>query len=130
MERRLEVPQVARVVAFCAIARPEEFYSGLRSSGCSVAAMRGWRDHHRFTEADVAELIELLRQHGGEAFVTTEKDLARLGPELRRRLESAAPLQAAKLSVHLGDEEAAVNELLAFLPAGGRERTGKLQQTP
>ena len=46
MERRLEVAGEQRVVAFCAIARPEEFFSGLRSSGVQIAAMRAWRDHH------------------------------------------------------------------------------------
>jgi len=129
-ERRLEVPPGARVVAFCAIARAEEFFSGLRLSGVGAVAKRAWRDHQRFTQADVAELIELRRQHEAEVFVTTEKDLVRLGPELQRKLESAAPLRAAKLSVRLRDEAAAVDQLLAFLPPNGQERMGKLQQTP
>jgi tetraacyldisaccharide 4'-kinase len=130
MERGLEVPQVASSVAFCAIARGEEFFSGLRSSGANVVAMRAWRDHHQFRQADVSELIELRRQHEAEAFVTTEKDQVRLEPKLRRRLESTAPLRAAKLSVRLRDEPGAVDQLLAFLPAHGQERISKLQQTP
>jgi tetraacyldisaccharide 4'-kinase len=130
MERRLDVPRVKRVVAFCAIARGEDFISGLRSSGANVVAMRAWRDHHRFTQADIAELIELRRQHEAEAFVTTEKDWVRLGPDMRRRLENAGPLRAATLSVRLRDEPAAIDQLLSFLPANGRERTRKLQQAP
>jgi tetraacyldisaccharide 4'-kinase len=130
MERSPEVPQGARVVAFCAIARAEEFFSELRSSGAKVVAMRAWRDHHRFTQADVVELIELRRQHEAEAFVTTEKDWVRLGPELQHRLESAAPLRAAKLFVRLRDEPKAIDQLLAFLPANGQEQMGKLQQAP
>jgi tetraacyldisaccharide-1-P 4'-kinase len=62
--------------------------------------------------------------------VTTEKDLVRLRPELQRRLESAAPVRAAKLSVRLRDESAAIYQLLALLPANGGERMGKLQQIP
>jgi tetraacyldisaccharide 4'-kinase len=92
--------------------------------------MRAWRDHHRFTQADIAELIELRRQHEAEAFVTTEKDWVRLGPDMRRRLENAGPLRAATLSVRLRDEPAAIDQLLSFLPANGRERTRKLQQAP
>jgi tetraacyldisaccharide 4'-kinase len=130
VERRLEVSPVKRVVAFCAIARAEEFFFGLRLSGANVVAMRAWRDHHRFTQADIAELIELGRQHEAEAFVTTEKDWVRLGMEARRRLESAATLQAAKIVVHLRDEVAALDQLLAFLPEKGREGMRKLQQTP
>lgn len=130
MQRRLDVPAVKRGVAFCGIARPEEFFSALRSQGVTLAAMRAWRDHHTNTQADVAELIELQRQHGAEAFVTTEKDMVRLGPELRRTLENAALLHAAKLTVRLHDEAAAMEQLFALLPAKWREPTHKLQQTP
>jgi tetraacyldisaccharide-1-P 4'-kinase len=92
--------------------------------------MRAWRDHHRFTQADIAELTELHRQHEAEAFVTTEKDWVRLGTDMRRRLERAAPLRAARLSVRLRDEAAAIDQLLALLPANGHEQMSKLQQTP
>ncbi len=117
MERRLEISAPRPVVAFCAIARPEEFASVLRREGCAVAALRAWRDHHRFTHADLAELIELRRQHEAEAFVTTEKDLVRLSPEQRGMLESAAPLEGARLLVRLDDEAAAIDRLLQFLSA-------------
>lgn len=121
MERRIEIAGPKRVVAFCAIARPEELFSALREKGIALAAARAWRDHHRFTNSDVAELIELRRQHETEAFVTTEKDLVRLLPEQRRMLESAAAVDAARLVVHLRDERAAVDQLLALLPADRRQ---------
>jgi tetraacyldisaccharide 4'-kinase len=130
MERRLEVPEIGRVIAFCAIAREEEFFSALRSRGVAVMAMRAWRDHHHYTEVDIAELIELQRQHEAEAFLTTEKDLVRLQPEQRRMLESAAPLHAVKLLVTLADEAMAIQQLCGLLPVNWRDRTGELQQTP
>ncbi|MGC2496893.1 MAG: tetraacyldisaccharide 4'-kinase [Acidobacteriaceae bacterium] len=116
MERRLEVAGEQRVVAFCAIARPEEFFSGLRSSGVQIAAMRAWRDHHLYTQGDIADLIELRRQHEAEAFVTTEKDHVRLTPESLRMLESEAPVQVARLRVRLRDEAAVIEQLCALLP--------------
>jgi len=130
MERRLEVPAVTRAVAFCAIAREAEFFSGLRLAGIDVLAMRAWRDHHRYTQADIAELVELCRQHEALAFLTTEKDLMRLPADLRPVLASAAPLQAAKLVVRLHDEAHAMEQLLAFLPANRRQIVPKQQQTP
>jgi tetraacyldisaccharide 4'-kinase len=130
MERRLEVPEVTRAVAFCAIAREEEFFSELRSRGVGVVAMRAWRDHHRYAQADIAELIELRRQHDAEAFLTTEKDLVRLTPEQRRVLQSAAPVHVAKLVVRLLDEPVAIDQLCALLPANWRAQLGKLQQIP
>jgi tetraacyldisaccharide 4'-kinase len=117
MERRLLIPKGNRVIAFCAIARPKEFFAALRGVGISLAAVRSWRDHHTYTRADVAELLELRRQHEGTAFVTTEKDLVRLGPLQKRDLCAEAPLQVAALEVRLRDERAAMDELLAGLQA-------------
>jgi tetraacyldisaccharide 4'-kinase len=128
MKRKLEAPPLAPVVAFCAIARADEFFSGLRSCGIAVAAMRVWRDHHGYSRANVAELIELRRQHEAEAFLTTEKDLVRLHPELRRMIESAAPLHAARLVVHLQDETAAIDQLFAFLPSGSQAGMNEVQR--
>jgi tetraacyldisaccharide 4'-kinase len=128
MERRLEVPEVNRVVAFCAIAREEEFFSGLRSRGVAVLAMRVWRDHHCYTEADVAELIELQRQHDAEGFVTTEKDLVRLTAEQLRKLESVAPVRVARLVVRLRDEATAIDQVRALLPMNWQAQLGKVRQ--
>jgi tetraacyldisaccharide 4'-kinase len=130
MERKLEVPLVARVVAFCAIARGDEFFAALRLRGVNVLATRAWRDHHRYTRGDMAELIELCRQHDAESFLTTEKDMVRLQSEQRRLLETAAPLHAARLVIRLQDEAGAIDRLLALLPTHSRERASKLQKTP
>ncbi|MGB9031438.1 MAG: tetraacyldisaccharide 4'-kinase [Acidobacteriaceae bacterium] len=130
MKRQIEIPEAGRVIAFCAIAREEEFFAALRSRGVAVMAMRAWRDHHCYTQADIAELIELRRQHEAEAFLTTEKDLVRLQPEQKRMLESAAPVHAAKLLVTLVDEAMAIQQLCGLLPVNWQERTGELQYDP
>lgn len=116
MTRRVEVPRIASAIAFCAIARPEEFFAELRRQGIAVAAARFWRDHHRYAEADLAELVALQRQHGAAGFVTTEKDLVRFSAAQRQTLEEALPLHAAKLIVRLRDEGAAIAQILGFLP--------------
>ncbi|MGC2298458.1 MAG: tetraacyldisaccharide 4'-kinase [Acidobacteriaceae bacterium] len=130
MERELETPNANRLVAFCAIAREEEFFFGLRSRGIAVVAKRAWRDHHRFTQADLVELIELRRQHDAEGFITTEKDWLRLEAEQRRMLEGVAPLHAAKLVVRLCDEPAALQQLFGLLPESWQSRMTKVQQSP
>jgi tetraacyldisaccharide 4'-kinase len=121
MERRMEIPPVQRVVAFCAIARPDEFFSGVGASGVHVAAKCAWRDHHRYTQADIAELVELRRQHAADAFLTTEKDRVRLAPELLRLLEAVAPVHTARLAVRLLKEAATIEQICALLPTAGRE---------
>jgi tetraacyldisaccharide 4'-kinase len=95
-----------------------------------VVATRAWRDHHAYSESDMAELIELRRQYDAEAFLTTEKDMMRLPVELRHTLESAAPLHAARLVVRLQNEAAAIDQLAGFLPAEWRARLVKVRQAP
>jgi len=116
MTRRLEMPGVFTAIAFCAIARPQEFLAEIRRQGTTLAATRFWRDHHRFRDGDISELLELRRQHQTDAFLTTEKDLVRLTAAQRQALQKSAPLHAAKLSVRLHDESAAIAQLLGFLP--------------
>lgn len=117
MDRRVEAPPARRVLAFCAIARPQEFLASLRQRGIDVAAFRCWRDHHAYTAADLAALAQLQKQHQAEAFVTTEKDAVRLTREQRQRLASDASLLPVKLTLRLRDEAAAIDGLLALLPA-------------
>jgi len=116
MERHLELPAVERVIAFCAIARDYEFFAALRGQGLPPVATRAWRDHHRYGSGDIAELLAAQRLHKAEAFLTTEKDLARIAPAQRSILESAAPLHTAKLVLRLADEPACIDQLLSLLP--------------
>jgi tetraacyldisaccharide 4'-kinase len=123
VSRQLVAPPVRHAVAFCAIARPDEFFSGLRAAGVTLLATRSWRDHHRSAEADIASLLELQRQHQAEAFLTTEKDLVRLTADQRRALESAAPLHAVPLIVRLSDEPAAIAQIFDLLPPSARPQS-------
>lgn len=71
----------ARVLAFCGIARPEGFYRNLESMGCFVVGKQSFPDHHWFTPADTAKLIEMYKETGAQYLVTTEKDRVRLPEE-------------------------------------------------
>ena len=48
-----------------------------------LAGTRSFRDHHRYTDADVRDLLRLRQQAGAPAFVTTEKDAVNLGAHLQ-----------------------------------------------
>ncbi len=65
------------VVAFAGIGVPERFFATLAALGASTVATRTFPDHHTFTPADAAGLLDLARTHGA-TLVTTEKDRARL----------------------------------------------------
>jgi len=110
--RRLVVEPSARVVAFCGIARPEEFFAALRASGVEIAATSQYRDHHAYTDADLDRLIQLRDAHQATRFITTEKDWVRMTPSQRARL---APLNVARLEVVFENETAVTAQLLSLL---------------
>jgi tetraacyldisaccharide 4'-kinase len=116
VRRTLSLPcSPKRALAFCAIARPEEFFQGLAAIGVEVVERLRFRDHHRYTPADIDRLAELARRHGCDAFVITAKDEVKLDAVMRRRLKAVAPLCTAGLALEIEDEAAALGRLLSLL---------------
>jgi tetraacyldisaccharide 4'-kinase len=104
---------VKRAVAFCAIARPAEFFAALEAAGVEVVQRMSFRDHHRYTAADIDRMAELGRRRGCDAFVTTAKDEVKLDAAMRLRLNTVAPLRIASLVLELEDEAAVLGQLSA-----------------
>jgi tetraacyldisaccharide 4'-kinase len=78
---RLVVPQELtsrRVFAFAGLADNEQFFASLRANGFDLAGSTGFRDHHRYTAADVAAIKNAAQAAGAEAIVTTEKDAVKI----------------------------------------------------
>jgi tetraacyldisaccharide 4'-kinase len=84
-----------------------------------VETMR-FRDHHRYTAADIDRVASLGRRLGCDGFVTTAKDEVKLDPAMRGRLEAVAPLQTANLTVALEDPAAALDRMRKSLIATAR----------
>jgi tetraacyldisaccharide 4'-kinase len=112
MRRTLTLPSpLHRAIAFCALARPAEFFAELASVGAGLAEQVRFRDHHRYTMADIDRLAELARRVGCDGFVTTAKDEVKLDAAMRSRLNTVAPLQTAALTVEVEDEKAALDDM-------------------
>jgi tetraacyldisaccharide 4'-kinase len=109
---------VKRALAFCAIARPEEFFTALAALGVQVVKRMSFRDHHRYTAADIDRIAQLGRRHSCDAFVITAKDEVKLDADMRLRLNAAAPLRTAGLVVEMEDEDAVAGQLLTLLQRG------------
>ncbi len=79
-------------VAFAGIAMPQSFFESLRAVDPSlrVAETLSFPDHHAFTEADCAQLVERRRRCGADFLVTTEKDWVRLPRSLQSHVFAAA----------------------------------------
>jgi tetraacyldisaccharide 4'-kinase len=100
-----------RAIAFCAVARPSEFFAGLASVGAGLAEQVRFRDHHRYAMADIDRLAELGRRVGCDGFVTTAKDEVKLDAAMRLRLNTVAPLQTAALTIEIEGEKAALDDM-------------------
>ncbi len=64
--------------AFCGIGNPQAFFDDLNRWNVPVAGESIFRDHHRYTPADLLRLVKASQRAGAIAFVTTEKDAENL----------------------------------------------------
>jgi tetraacyldisaccharide 4'-kinase len=111
LRRRMHVPALdAPALAFCGIARPEQFFDGLRDAGVDLAGMQVYRDHHRYTQADFDALAAKAVRCGAGALLTTEKDAVRL-----ERLKPPLPVITAGLHTEIENQGAALEWLISRL---------------
>lgn len=115
LTRRMEVPHVdGPVLAFCGIARAQQFFAGLEAAGVRLAARKAFPDHHRYSAGDLDALLAEAARVGAAALMTTEKDEVRLGNRALR-LTARVPLRAARLRVEIGNETPALDWLASRL---------------
>lgn len=72
------------VIAFCGIAKPENFRRSLQAVHADVKEFLSFRDHHTFSERDIEKILAVRQQHNAEIIITTEKDGVRLKKHLFR----------------------------------------------
>jgi tetraacyldisaccharide 4'-kinase len=101
----------SRPVAFCGIARPQNFMLQLRKAGVEPAAEAVYRDHHTYTEADISELLALRDKSEAGGFVTTEKDAINLGGFFN----ALQPLAVVPVKMELADAANALDTILRIV---------------
>jgi tetraacyldisaccharide 4'-kinase len=88
------------VFAVAGIARPERFFDDLAKAGWRLGGTMAFRDHHRFTPADVTRIAHAARDAQTHVVVTTAKDAVRF-----ESIEGS-PLALAVAAVTAGIEPA------------------------
>jgi len=112
LRRRMEVPPLeGPVVAFCGIARPEQFFEGLERAGMRLTARFTFPDHYRYTIGDLERITAAAQSTGATALLTTEKDCVRIRTLAQDR-PALFPLKAVPLTIMIEDESAAVDWLI------------------
>jgi tetraacyldisaccharide 4'-kinase len=109
------VPVPQRALAFCALARPDDFFQLLRKSGCDPLNEICFRDHHHYAVADMEALAGHAYGCNATHFVVTAKDACKLTPDLLAILTKVAPVIVADLVTTIRDKERSAAELTALL---------------
>ena len=74
---------------FCGVGNPAAFVADLREWGFQVCGPRFFRDHHRYTQAEIDLLTAQARAAGADGLLCTEKDCFNLGAVTSFTLETA-----------------------------------------
>lgn len=109
-------------LAFCGIARPENFTRMLTNARYEPIETMAFADHHPYREDDMERLIERAMRVGANGFVTTEKDAVKITPQLRAQLSKIGPLIVARLKVELVNEKEAFGQLVSLIGEMDRRR--------
>jgi tetraacyldisaccharide 4'-kinase len=110
--RGITAPQTKeRCLAFCGIARPQNFIEQLRTAGINLAGTRSFHDHHRYSSDDIHQLLRLRKEHGATMFLTTEKDTINLDGHL----EALQPIHSVPVRMELQNAPVVLEALLATI---------------
>jgi tetraacyldisaccharide 4'-kinase len=72
------VDALPKLFAFCGIGNPTAFLDDLRTWGPDVVGHKFFPDHHRYTDHDDQEILQLASEAGASGLICTEKDLYNL----------------------------------------------------
>lgn len=98
-------------IAFCGIARPQDFLKQLNAKGITPPAFKAFRDHHSYSADDVRLLLALRDEKSSGGFITTEKDAVNLGPALPQ----LGTVTIAKVAMELTEPADALDTVLAVI---------------
>lgn len=74
----LEWAMRKKIFGFCGIGNHESFLKTLLSLKIDLKGFKRYRDHHRYTKADIEIIVKEAKYSGAQWIVTTEKDKMRL----------------------------------------------------
>jgi tetraacyldisaccharide 4'-kinase len=67
-----------RIFGVCALGRPESFRKTILSMGAELTGFRAFRDHYKYTQKDILNIITEADASGADWLAFTEKDIIKL----------------------------------------------------
>ena len=116
IRRMLRVPSTSsKPLAFCALARPWQFFAQLRVEGVAVSDTMTFRDHHHYGQRDMEKLVHAAKAAGADGWVTTMKDAVKLPAAMLHQLQETGPVAIADLRTEFVDRDAVTRDLKQML---------------
>jgi tetraacyldisaccharide 4'-kinase len=100
-----------RAFLLAAIARPERLERDVAASGSTIAGRAFFRDHHRFSRAELSAVSQAAAAAGADAIVTTAKDAVRLE---EAGVPGSLPVLVLHVAVEIHGERLLRERLLAL----------------
>ncbi len=100
-----------RMFVFCGIGNPQAFVENVAHWGMEVAGHMAFRDHHRYTPADAAEIERRAAAAGAQTLICTEKDSYNLRDVCFRQW----PLYVCRIAMALQQPDAFWQALYAII---------------
>lgn len=94
------------VAAFSGLGNPTVFFKQLRDETFDVRYAEAFRDHHQYSQSDIARVTQQAKDAGARALITTAKDAVKL-----RSLRFSLPCYVAEIEVQISEADS----LLAFI---------------
>lgn len=91
-----------KIIAFCGIANPNQFFDQLKLMDFEVVAEHAFSDHHSYTEREMIDVMDQAQALGAQV-ITTSKDAVKLPAEMQGHIlilqkESAFDLSDSKIT--------------------------------
>lgn len=91
----------SRIFAFCGLGNPGSFRRSLLETGCDIAKLMEFGDHHTYNSSDIKGLIRRYRENDAQHMVTTLKDAVKL----EKSWPDDQPLYYLEIEIELEREE-------------------------
>jgi tetraacyldisaccharide 4'-kinase len=112
VNRTLDLPKMSgRALAFCGIAKADQFFAQLGQLQVELADTYAFPDHYRYSAADIQLLLRRKQESEADFFLTTEKDQV----NLEALIDRLGSLQIARLKTTLEDPRTAMQWLIHTL---------------
>jgi tetraacyldisaccharide 4'-kinase len=104
-EINLEELKGKKVFAFCGIGNPDSFLTTIKTTGAELVGSKIFNDHHNYTEACIADIIEQAERLKSDLILTTQKDQNKITRPASSKTEILLAYISIEIKIVSGEEK-------------------------